>query len=181
MPPQPLWTEEEDELLRGLLDHTLPGGLNREEPPLDFPDIVLAMSREARVGGLSSRVYTEQSIRLRYYRHIRPNFETGKDKAATEFRYASLASERAEKAAINSTRADSLAVDLAKQARLAAEMAHERAGVAADVAAKATEIASEAASYAAKEAKNALLVATVRAERAINRAKIAVDEAKESS
>ncbi len=174
------WTEEEDQLLRSLIDHSLPGGLNQEIPPLDFPGIVTAMNREAPARGISYRVYTKQCVYVRYYRHIRPAFETASEEATRELLNAHIASERAEKAALRSTRSNFLKADLAKQATLAAEVAQDGAGRAAEAAARATEIASLAAIQAAKEAKNAMLDAAERAEIAIDRAKKATDRALES-
>lgn len=46
------WTDKEDLLLRELLHHTRPGGLNQQDE-LSWPEIVISMSELARAGSIS--------------------------------------------------------------------------------------------------------------------------------
>jgi hypothetical protein len=74
------WTDEEDLLLRELLHHTQPGGLNKADE-LSWPEIVILMNESSRARSISDRVYTKKNVQDRYYDHIKPCFPEPVDEA----------------------------------------------------------------------------------------------------
>lgn len=73
------WTEKEYLLLRELLHHTQPGGLNQQDelswpPELTWPEIVIRINELARERNISDRVYTKKCIKDRYFDYIKPYF-----------------------------------------------------------------------------------------------------------
>lgn len=74
------WSDQEVLLLRELLFHTFPGGLNQLEE-LTWPEIVISMNNQAHEKNISSRVYTKKNVQAQYFDRVKPRFQKPDDEA----------------------------------------------------------------------------------------------------
>jgi hypothetical protein len=71
------WTTAHDALLRELVHHTQPGGLNRTDPAMGWRELAVKFSQLSLLRGLSGPAFHWNKIAARYYDFIKPLYVEG--------------------------------------------------------------------------------------------------------